>query len=314
MKQKKDFAAQVAADQKAREHAQEIKRTRVGGLGGSDAALVYKIGLKGLSALTATNHQRLAVMLGLSDQKDWSGNAYTNAGHEFEDYVEENLPFGELKYEREAIMSVKLARHFRTFAHADFRTEDNTVAECKFVQDNTASVVNRYGAQLQWYYLLGARNVMLVHGTGTADPFEVKEVTLSHVEKNAKAIDILIAGIRILDEALESGWQPDIADKMCVADTPVVIQRAFDAMTEIKEREKAIEAEKKEAQKLLKEYIESLGLNGITASDGSKRQVVYVKASVIKTFDVSKFIGEHPEFDLPEYWKITERKSSVTFK
>ena len=59
MKEQNDFAAQVAATEKAQAHAEEIKQTRIGGLGGSDAAMVLRIGQRGLSALTATDTKRL---------------------------------------------------------------------------------------------------------------------------------------------------------------------------------------------------------------------------------------------------------------
>ena len=47
-----DFAAHVAADEAAQAHAQEIQQTRIGGLGGSDAALVLRIAERGLAGLT----------------------------------------------------------------------------------------------------------------------------------------------------------------------------------------------------------------------------------------------------------------------
>ena len=101
METKTDFAAKVAASEKAQAHAQEIQQTRVGGLGGSDAAILYKVGLNGLSALTATDHKRLAIMVGKAMQDNWNGNAYTNAGHAFEEWSEGHITAGEDNFERE---------------------------------------------------------------------------------------------------------------------------------------------------------------------------------------------------------------------
>jgi len=42
----------------------EIVETRKGGFGGSDAKMFYKVGLKGLSALSDTDKRRIAVALG----------------------------------------------------------------------------------------------------------------------------------------------------------------------------------------------------------------------------------------------------------
>ena len=50
-------------------HIEEIETTRIGGFGGSDAAMFYKIGLKGLSALTNSDKKRIRVAKGLDEYK-----------------------------------------------------------------------------------------------------------------------------------------------------------------------------------------------------------------------------------------------------
>lgn len=315
METKTDFAAQVAASEKAQAHAQEIQQTRVGGLGGSDAAILYKVGLNGLSALTATDHKRLAIMVGKAMQDNWNGNVYTNAGHAFEEWSEGYITAGEDNFEREKYLTQPLARNFKTFAHADFYDANaEAVIECKFVQKETRKVIDAYYAQLQWYYLLGAKRVILFHGTGTADPFEVEETFTVDVERDQKAIEILLAGIATLDAALTDGWEPDVVDKIAVTDTPEIVQQAFAKMEEIKETKKALDEQEKDAKKVLLEYVEGFGLSGIFATDGSKRQAIYTKAGEIKTFDVAKFAAEHPEIDLEKYYKKTKRAASINFK
>ena len=316
--QETSFAAQVVANETAKAHAQEIQQTRVGGLGGSDAALVLRVGTHGLAGLTATDLKRLCVMLGTSAQEDWGGNAYTNAGHAFEDFAEKNLPWGKgIGYEREKVMEAKLALNFKTFAHADFVTgkERLDVVECKFVQQNTAKVAAKYWPQLQWYYMLGAKSVTLYHGVGNVEPFEVLEGTLEKIERDQETIDLLLQGIKLLDDALTSGWRPEPQEKEVVSNAPDIVRKAFEAMADIKEREKAITAEKAEASKVLKEYCEGWGFTGILADDGTKRQVIYTKGGVSKTFDAAAFLKDHPEYqNHPEYWKTSTRASSVTFK
>lgn len=317
-KQETSFAAQVVANEAAKAHALEIQQTRVGGLGGSDAALVLRVATKGLAGLTATDLKRLCVMLGTSEQEDFGGNAYTNAGHAFEDFAEQNLPFSSVTgYEREKVMAAKLALNFKTFAHADFVTgkERLDVVECKFVQQNTAKVAAKYWPQLQWYYMLGAKSVTLYHGVGNVEPFEVLEGTLEKIERDQETIDLLLQGIKLLDDALTSGWRPEPQEKEVVSNAPDIVRKAFEAMADIKEREKAIAAEKAEASKVLKEYCEGWGFTGILADDGSKRQVIYTKGGVSKTFDAAAFLKDHPEYqNHPEYWKTTKRSSSVSFK
>lgn len=308
-----NFEAAIAANEAAQAHALEIQQTRVGGLGGSDAAIVYKIGERGMSALTATDMKRLAIMTGKQEQDNWGGNAYTNAGHAFEDWAEKVLPIG-ANYKREKLLTQPLARNFKTFAHADFVLCDGEVVECKFVQDTTAKVIDKYYAQLQWYYLLGAPTVTLYHGQGTADPFEVHEAELVSIQRDETAIEILLNGIRILDEALANGWQPTAQDKIAYADTPEMVQRAFDKLQEIKEKKAELDAVEAEAKSVIKIYLEDWSLTSIFLAGDVRHTVVYNRASNSMTFNAEKFLKEHPEFDKPQYYKQSKRAASVTFK
>ncbi len=311
-----DFAAQVAVDAAAQAHAQEIKQTRVGGLGGSDAALVLRVATKGLAGLTATDLKRLCVMCGMYVQEDFGGNAYTNAGHAFEDYAEKVLPLGG-NYQRELVISKKLALNFKTFAHADFAViegNDTNVIECKFVKQSTAKVIAKYYAQLQWYYLLGVKSVRIYHGIGNVEPFELLEGYLEPIERDEETINLLLQGIKIIDDSLTSGWRPEPKEKEVLSNTPEVIQQAFAELEEVKTLEAELKARKDAAAGTLKQYLEDWGFTGILA-DGSKHQVIYTKGGVYKTFDAAAFLKDHPEYHKrQEYWKTTSRASSVTFK
>lgn len=312
----KNFAATIAANEKENAHAIEIQQTRIGGLGGSDAALVYKIGSQGMAALSQTDEKRLAIMLGKIKPVDFGGNAYTNAGHLFEDYAENKLPWGACGYEREKVISKPLARTFKTFAHADFVTGENqcAVIECKFVQDTLANVIKKYNPQLQWYYLLGAKFVSLYHGTGTAEPFEVETGRIEPIARDEQTIKILTNGIQTLDRAIEDGWMPVVQDKIALQDTPEIVQRAFDKMSEIKAKRAELDNDEEEAKSVLKEYIEDFGLTGIVAAGDVKRQVIYTAGKTTYKFNSEKFLAEHPEFNLPQYFKQTKTKASISFK
>lgn len=307
-----DFASACAASEKAQAHNKEIQQTRVGGLGGSDAAILRRIGQSGLAGLTATDTKRLCIMVGKCAPEAFGGNAYTNAGHAFEEYCEQKLPWGFAgEYEREKVMTAALAHNFKTFAHADFVIGDGHVIECKFVQDTTANTAAKYAAQLQWYYILGAKSVHLCRGTGTAEPFNVDECEISVIERDEQIIAEILAGVQTLDKALTDGWLPMTPDKVTIAETPAVVQRAFETLQRIKEQEQALAAEKEVATLEIREYIETFGLSGIV---GEEHQVVYSRASVSTTFDSKKFLQDHPEFNLPEYQKQTKRAACVSFK
>ena len=315
--EEKNFADFVTAQEQAKSHAEEIKNTRVGGLGGSDAAMVLRVATKGLAGLTATDLKRLCVMCGTYVQDDFAGNAYTNAGHAFEDYAEDTLPFDKTVRQRELVMTQKLALNFKTFAHADFayiNGKDTHVIECKFVQQTTARVVAKYYAQLQWYYMLGAKTVRLYHGTGNAEPFEVIDTHLEKVERDEEIINLLLKGIKLLDDALSSGWRPEPIEKEVLSNTPEVVQKAFAEMEEIKNLEAELKARKDAAAGTLKQYLENWGFTGIM-QEGTKHQIIYTKGGVSKTFDTAAFLKDHPEYhEHAEYWKTTNRASSVTFK
>lgn len=308
-----EFAAQVAAQEQMEKHNEEIKQTRVGGLGGSDAKMVYKIGCNGLGALSATEHKRLCIMLGMSEQTDWGGNAATNAGHLFEDYAEQRLPLGGV-YEREHYMTAPLARNFKVFAHADFAARENLlhVIECKFVQESTQSVISKYQYQLQWYYMLGANEVMLYHGTGKAEPFEVEEATATKIERDQQTIDILLAGLHTLDEAIAAGWKPEEQEKIHISDTPDVVQTAYEVLLGTTERIEQLTVEQNEAKRVLKQYMEEWGFAGING--GGKRTIQYVSPKVTKSFNSQLLLKQHPEFNTPEYFSSKKVAGYIMMK
>ena len=134
-----------------------IAESRVGGLGGSDAAMVRKAAT---SRLTDTDIKRLLVMVSRMPYQGFAGNAATQAGYKFEQEVAEWFKSVKMQTEAEHELTAPLSQHFKTFAHADFWHDNTgTVYECKYSQKPTQEVIRHYYAQLQWYYLLGAKTV-----------------------------------------------------------------------------------------------------------------------------------------------------------
>lgn len=315
---KTDFENFTEQKQVMSEHEQEIQNTRVGGLGGSDAAMVLKIGRDGLSALTATDMQRLAVMMGLKEQEKWS-NAYTTAGHDFEDFVALSAPYGkDVKMERETLLKgTKMAKNFKVFAHADFTIGKKPklgVIECKYVTTKgTDSVLAEYTPQLQWYYMLGASEVNLLHGTGSV-PFDKEQVETVNVpvERNEEIVNLLISGIKTLDAAIADGWQPVMPDKISVADTPISVQTAFAALEKVKREREELDKLEADAKAIIQSYMTDMAYTSITDEIGNSCTIT--KASQSRTFDAKKFLAAHSEFNTDEWYKISNRAGSLQFK
>lgn len=299
----------------AKAHAEEIKTSRVGGLGGSDAAMVLKIGRNGLQSLSNTDVKRLRVMLGLDEPCNFGGNAATEAGHAFEDFIAERLkmiyPLG---FEREAKMIGEDFGAFKTFAHADFLTASRKVIECKFVQNTTQEVLGKYYAQLQWYYYLGADCVTLCHGVGGVEPFDVVDYTFLDVPRDESAVEAIRNGLRLILEYCQNeqaGSAPVEVDMQAkqrkLVRKYLTRKRKVDAMTAEMEQIKAGLQAEMEAGNIAK-------VSG--ALDSEKTAVlIFRKGSTRRTLDTTKALAKYPELnEQGDLWKTTTAKSSLTIQ
>ena len=299
----------------AKAHAEEIKTSRVGGLGGSDAAMVLKIGRNGLQALSNTDVKRLRVMLGLDEPCNFGGNAATEAGHAFEDFIAKRLkmiyPFG---FEREAKMIGEDFGSFKTFAHADYLVTEDHVIECKFVQDTTQNVLGKYYAQLQWYYYLGADCVTLCHGVGGVEPFNVADYTFLDVPRDDSAVEAIREGLRLILEycqneqagsaPVEVGMQ---AKQRKLVRKYFTRKRKVDAMTAEMEQIKAELQAEMEAGNIAK-------ISGAIDKENTAT-VIFRKGSTRRTLDTTKALAKYPELnEQGDLWKTTTAKSSLTIQ
>ena len=299
----------------AKSHAEEIKTSRVGGFGGSDAAMVLKIGRNGLQALSNTDVKRLRVMLGLDEPCNFGGNAATEAGHSFEDFIAERLkmiyPLG---FEREAKMIGEDFGAFKTFAHADFLTASKKVIECKFVQDTTQNVLAKYYAQLQWYYYLGADYVTLCHGVGGVEPFNVADYTFLDVPRDDQAISDIREGLRLILEYCQkeqAGSAPIEVDMQAkqrkLVRKYLTRKRKVDAMTAEMEQIKAELQAEMEAGNIAK-------VSGAIDSNNTA-VLIFRKGSTRRTLDTTKALAKYPELnEQGGLWKTTTAKSSLTIQ
>lgn len=299
----------------AKAHAEEIKTSRVGGLGGSDAAMVLKIGRNGLQSLCNKDVKRLRVMLGLDKPCNFGGNAATEAGHAFEDFIAERLkmiyPLG---FEREAKMIGEDFGSFKTFAHADYLVTEDHVIECKFVQDTTQNVLAKYYAQLQWYYYLGADCVTLCHGVGGVEPFNVADYTFLDVPRDESAVEAIRNGLRLILEYCQNeqaGSAPVEVDMQAKQRKLVrkyfTRKRKVDAMTAEMEQIKAELQAEMEAGNIAK-------VSGAIDKENAA-VVIFRKGSTRRTLDTTKALAKYPELnEQGDLWKTTTAKSSLTIQ
>lgn len=299
----------------AKAHAEEIKTSRIGGLGGSDAAMVLKIGRNGLQSLSNTDVKRLRVMLGLDEPCNFGGNAATEAGHAFEDFIAERLkmiyPLG---FEREAKMIGEDFGSFKTFAHADYLVTEDHVIECKFVQDTTQNVLAKYYAQLQWYYYLGADCVTLCHGVGGVEPFNVADYTFLDVPRDESAVEAIRNGLRLILEYCQNeqaGSAPVEVDMQAkqrkLVRKYLTRKRKVDAVTAEMEQIKAELQAEMEAGNIAK-------VSGAIDKENAA-VVIFRKGSTRRTLDTTKALAKYPELnEQGDLWKTTTAKSSLTIQ
>ncbi|MCD7712068.1 MAG: hypothetical protein LUJ25_05020 [Firmicutes bacterium] len=176
-------------------------KNRSGYLGGTDAALVARIGGGGQVGLS--HFIRLAVAYGDLPGRYLRETPQTEAmqwGHDFEDYFFEEVASDWLpRIERQYVLRRPLEGLPLLIAHADGYDEDKgLVLELKFSRYATTAVLERYKWQLQWYYFLGAEKVRLIHGSGTL-PDDVR-IALKHVDKDPAAQEQLLAGLLRIKE------------------------------------------------------------------------------------------------------------------
>ena len=194
----------------ANTHAHEITGSRFGWFGGSDAKTLLDVYLKRRDFATMSNTQRnrFEVLMGWQPTPSSFETPATRGGHAFEDYMQDkikslqNAVKGTM--EREKVLRGDLYHYFGTMAHADYVIGER-VFELKYIYNTpTEKVAERYECQLQWYYMLGADAVVLVHGEGCAEPFQCFRVHEWYVPRDEE----MIASLK---EACE--WADYVIDK-----------------------------------------------------------------------------------------------------
>ena len=300
-------------------HQQEIESTRVGGFGGSDAALFLRIAKKGgVEGLSNTDLYRIAVAMGIKPYVPVSPTEAMNNGHVFEDSYARMLNNNGKPYEREVKLVAECQpENFHIFAHADFVFREKVykkpnkivlVHECKFIADEEKTaddVAETYKAQLQWYYMLGVEYVDLVRGYG--DPMQ-PNIQRMVIDKDENIIDELKLGIRLLDEAISDGWAPEIEEEFACTMSEKM-QNIIADFERLKFEKNAIDEKLEELQKQIVEYMTIGNVAKINATLGT---ISRTADSVVESFDSKKFEKENPEL-YKNYLKKSTRKGSLRY-
>ena len=287
-------------------HKNEIEVTRIGGFGGSDAKMFYKIGLKGLSALNNTDKKRIRVAKGIDEYKPIPMNEAMQKGHDFEDWYEKQ-PFAPIA-DREEKLSCQLANNFDTFFHADFSDGFNEVWELKCVQ-SPDNAVKDYYEQLQWQHLIGAKKLWLVVAD-SSQPFEIGVKMPELIERNEQVIEILRNGIKLLDE----NWDDlDLAvgDDWNETDLMPFEKQDIAMFTSDLQQIKELEALAEEREKVVLEFMRA---NNIKSLNSDYYTVTFTPDGTKSTLDKSKLFKEHPEINETDYQKISPKKAYITVK
>lgn len=284
-------------------HKQEIEVTRVGGFGGSDAAMFYRVGLKGLSALTNSDKKRIRVAKGIDEYKPIQVNEAMQRGHDFEDWYSENYQSAAM--ERERKFSKNLSKNFDTFFHADF--SDTFIYELKSTA-NTDEVLSTYEAQLQWQHMISGLPVYVVISDSSL-PFENCSEPIE-VKRNEKVIEILLNGIKLLDDNwdtldLEVGEEWSDSDLMPFEKNDIAVFTSY--LQRIQQLEELAEESKAKVFQFMKD-------NNIKSLKSDSYTVTFIPESTTTTLDKKKLFTAHPEINESDYLKTSPKKAYITVK
>lgn len=288
---------------------QEIIATRKGGFGGSDAKMFYKVGQKGIEALSDTDKRRIAVALGQIPYEETFTTEAMEAGNQFEKWLAENIYMAENVYMEEFENNFKmepekqLSTNFKVFAHADFfHKADNAVIEAKYTSSDAEQTIKDYIAQLQWYYMLGADEVYLNKGY-QGQPFEINDAFF--IERNETYIKKLIKGIKLVDDFCET-FVYEQKDEWGINDLLPYEQTAVIKMTSVLSEIKRME---QEAEELKAKLLDTMLKHNVKSLKHDDYTLTVVPEGVTSRFNKTKLLKDHPEIKESDYTTLSERKA-----
>ena len=285
-------------------HKQEIEVTRVGGFGGSDASLFYRVGLRGLSALNNTDKKRIRVAKGMDEYKSIPMTDAMQRGHDFEDFYEMSESTSLMS--REVLFSAELAKNFKTFFHADF-SDKYYVYELKCVQ-NPDNVEKDYEAQLQWQAMVSGMKVCLVV-CDSSKRFEDYNEPIEII-RDENVINILKNGIRLIDENWET-LDLNVGEEWSDSDLMPFEKNDIAVFTSYLQRIQQLEDLAEESKAKVFQFMMD---NNIKSLKSGSYTVTFTPESTTTSLDKKKLFTAHPEIKEQDYLKTSPKNAYITVK
>ena len=278
----------------------ELANSHSQGFGGSDAQHWLSAGRNGVLSVTAKERIKDVKWHRIS-----TFNANTDAqraGHDFEEKIANIYPH----FEKEKRLEKVLRKTFKfyTYAHADFFNEGN-VYECKFVQKDIDKVVKQYQAQLQWYYMLGADNVYIIHGRGGIDEgiATIEDINIVKVLQDKQVQKEILQGLKIAQEYYDKLPANEFDDIKKDAELDNLCEEVGNLQGALNDIESQIKEKKEKILQLMKE-------KEIDKVSTENCNITYLCAVVRKSFDSTKFKKDHPDM-YNEYIKETTTADTI---
>lgn len=244
----------------------EIRSSRKGCLGSSDASMLARIANAGIVPKSA--YKRLAICKGLVDYEEIPTNSAMAFGDFIEMEIYKNISASDDRYQSNPLwVSDKFSRkNVKLISHPDIVLMDDAtktiyIYEVKTTQDTVANTKYVYKAQLYTHYIIGKEKaekqgrwkikLYLIHydtnGLDLTQPFEFdpNRISKHEVRFNSQVFDAA-KGMDIVSSFLEDMTEYYDGDEIDESYLPEHIKAKFDALAvavaDVKEKEAKIKA------------------------------------------------------------------------
>lgn len=319
-------------------YKEDIKQTRVGYLGSSDANMLAQI--EKLGYVPKSAYKRLAVAKGLCEQQEIPRTPAVCFGDAMEQAIFEYLHSTDERYESNPkwVSKIYSRKNIQCLTHADITKKDEEkkilyVYEVKTSKFTFEQVRYEYRFQLCHHFMLANEyaktlghgwsvKVFLVHYStdgidlSQMNAFDPKRMTVKEI-KRKRQYNLHMA-MDIVDEFLETFDTYYEGEDVDAAYLPQQVRSQFDdvarTLQEIETRQKQVD----EFKEMLYDFMSKKGLKSIKCETFG---ITLVSPSESHSFDHKKYIDDelarHPRKTrriLKEYDKVSKRKGFVQIK